>query len=320
MDALKKILQVLRLKPRVFHRVRLAAPWGMRLNTFHGASFHLVEAGEAWLRMDELGQPIRLFPGDLIVASNMRCFEILDQVHSPATPIRDLLKLRNRQGVISYLPHQAHATTTLICGEFHAEQDIPYPLFSLLPPLIHIPGEQGQAVEWLAASLKFIALEASAARPGSEAVISRLMDILFIMVMRYWIDHHRVEEGGWLSALYHPQIGEALACLHRDPQQDWTLASLAYSVHMSRSALAGQFTALVGEPPMKYLTRWRMQLATVLLAEHPQLSLEQIAAQVGYTSPFAFSKAFKRMLGLSPSEYRHNQGHAEEPLQINEVR
>lgn len=181
-----------------------------------------------------------------------------------------------------------------------------------MPPLILIRGENGRAIDWLTAPLEMVAFEAQHDYPGKDTVLSRLMDILFIMVIRYWITHQSARDGGWFSALYHPQIGEVLGYIHRQPEHDWTVDSLAETVSMSRSSLANQFTGMVGESPMKYLTRWRMQLAATWLAQDPLLTVEEVSLRVGYTSSYAFSKAFKRLVGVAPSEYRsqaHRDGH-----------
>jgi AraC-like DNA-binding protein len=166
-------------------------------------------------------------------------------------------------------------------------------------------------VEWLAIALQFIADELENTRPGRDTIISRLMDILFIMVVRYWIDHHAASEKGWLSALRDPQIASALGDIHRQPEHTWTVEKLAAGAHLSRSAFAARFTALVGEPPLAYLTRWRMQLAMAWLLDDTE-TLEAIARKVGYSSAYAFSKTFKRLVGVAPGEYRRGQHKAAE--------
>ncbi|MBC8100626.1 MAG: helix-turn-helix transcriptional regulator, partial [Armatimonadetes bacterium] len=167
-----------------------------------------------------------------------------------------------------------------------------------------IPNQNGHTISWLKSPLEMINFEMQHSYPGSETVVSHLMSILLIMVIRYWILHHADGDGGWLSALYHPQIGAVLAEIHQQPAYPWTVDSLAKAVNLSRSGLAAQFSALVGEAPMHYLTRWRMQLAVTLLLDEPYATLDQIAQQVGYSSAYAFSKAFKRWFGMAPSAYR----------------
>jgi len=269
----------------------------MALTVSNGAAFHVVEHGQCWLRLSDEADPILLTRGDLIVISNQAHYELVDNLKTEAIHLKECLRQRKEYGITCPANSEQH-TATLICGEFRTENEVIYPLFSLLPPLILIKGEAGQSAEWLTAALRFIASEAAEARPGSETVISRLMDILFIMVMRYWIDHHAPSDGGWLVALYHPQMGAVLGYIHREPERDWTVEPLADAVQMA------QFTGMVGEPPMKYLTRWRMQVAVMLLIDNPMLTVEAVALRVDYTSPYAFSKAFKRLIGVAPSDFR----------------
>jgi AraC-like DNA-binding protein len=305
MDALKRVLHILHLEPKMFYRLKLASPWGVSLAASHRASFHVVDQGECWLHLGTHQQTIRLCTGDLIVVSNVADYCLLDTPTTPTIPLHDALKYRDAQGIVRLEANAgAPPSATLICGEFSAENDAIYPLFSLLPPLIVVPGEAGLSAEWLATALKFITTESTQPRPGSETVISRLMDILFIMVIRYWIEHQAPNQGGWLGALYHPQLGEVLGYIHQQPEQDWSVESLAAAVNMGRSTLAAQFTSIIGEPPMKYLTRWRMQVAVMWLASERYVTIEEIAARVGYTSPYAFSKAFKRLVGIAPTDYR----------------
>jgi AraC-like DNA-binding protein len=198
------------------------------------------------------------------------------------------------------------AVTTLVSGSINFEDRRNNPLLAVLPPVIPLLGEAGRSVPWLESTLQFIACEATARRPGAQTVISRLADILFIQIVRGHLAALGEATGdgpGWLGALAEPQIGAALSLVHQRPEQSWTVASLAQRVGMSRSAFASRFTRLVGEPPLHYVTRWRMQKAAGLLREG-RSTLAEIAEQVGYESETAFSKAFKRAVGSSPGAYR----------------
>lgn len=148
-----------------------------------------------------------------------------------------------------------------------------------------------------------IGIEINHIRPGRETIISRLTEVLFIMIMRYWIEHQGNAQGSWLSALHDPRIAAALEALHRQPERAWTVEQLAAEVNWSRLAFAARFSQLVGEAPLKYLTRWRMQLAMMWLADTED-SIEVIAWRTGYTSVYAFSKTFKRLTGIAPGAYR----------------
>lgn len=271
MDALKQVLHAIRLKPQIFEACTLNAVWTVD-SSADCATYYLVQSGQCELKAGTHTLP--LHPGDLAVVSNTRSYCLKNASAEPAT---------------------------LLIGEFRAEQNIVYPLFSLLPSLILIENQAGQPIYWLATALQGIMSEVQGGRPGYEAVISRLIDILFIMVMRSWIDQQPNESGGWLSALYDPHIGKSLNVIHAQPDYRWTLPQLAQIAGLSRSAFSQRFLAMVGEPPMRYLTRWRIQLAMTWLQDDPTLTIEHVARRVGYSSPFAFSKAFKRLTGIPPS-------------------
>ncbi|MFC1774497.1 AraC family transcriptional regulator, partial [Pseudomonadota bacterium] len=157
---------------------------------------------------------------------------------------------------------------------------------------------------WLQSTLRFIAREARELRPGGETVITHLADILIIQAIRAWIDSVPETERGWLAALRDKQVGTSLAAIHREPEKDWTVASLAKAVGMSRSGFSARFTNLVGESAKRYLTRLRMQLARVQLQESSD-SLALLADRFGYQSEAAFSRAFKREFGVAPGSVRH---------------
>ena len=160
-------------------------------------------------------------------------------------------------------------------------------------------------MEWIASTLRFMAAEAREPRLGGETVITRLADILVIQAIRSWIEQDPAAQTGWLGALRDPQIGRAISLIHRDPARTWTVASLADEVAMSRSAFAARFAELVGEPPMHYVTRWRMHAAVTWLREG-DATLGELALRLGYQSEAAFSRAFKRFIGVSPGAVRRS--------------
>jgi AraC-like DNA-binding protein len=190
-----------------------------------------------------------------------------------------------------------------ICGSFLFENAAGSPLLALLPPLIHVRRSESEPAEWLASTLQLLAYEARQTRPGAKAVISLLTEIIFVQAVRAWMEDQPAGEGGWLRALRDPQIGAALELIHRAPERSWSVAALAREVAMSRSPFAARFTALVGEPPLAYLTRWRMHRAARLL-QSDHLTVSEIAELVGYESAAAFSKAFKRRFGVPPGAHR----------------
>jgi AraC-like DNA-binding protein len=304
-DVLTEVLGTLGLEGRVFCRAELSAPWSLALPASGGAHFHVLERGAGWVRVDGASAPIALARGDLVIVPHGGGHVLCDHLETPPVRLEQVL----RQGTVEqhFLRHGGGgAEACLICGSFHFAHAAEHPLLGVLPPLIHLPAAGGEAAEWLTSSLQLLAFEARTLRPGAKAVISRLTEIIFVQAVRLWIASQPLAQGGWLGALRDPQIGAALTLIHQAPAQAWRVATLAREVAMSRSPFAARFTALVGEPPLTYLTRWRLHLATSLLQDG-RLSVSEVAARVGYASTAAFSKAFKRRFGAAPALYTHRQ-------------
>lgn len=197
------------------------------------------------------------------------------------------------------------ALTSLVMGCFEFDSPGKNPLIAGLPEVIYLKADQLQSEPWLENTLRSLASECSQNRPGSDILISRLTDVLFIQSVRAFISQirHCEESTGWLKALSHPDIGTALSLIHKRPEAPWTVASLAAAVGMSRTSFATKFNSLVTSTPIDYLTTWRMQKA-LLLMHQGEDNLSVIASAVGYTSETAFSKAFKRELGEAPGGFR----------------
>jgi AraC-like DNA-binding protein len=191
----------------------------------------------------------------------------------------------------------------LACGGVRFDDPAAHPLVALMPEVLHIRAEDCQA-HLMRHMLAAMASEALNPRPGGATVMLRLADILVIHAIRSWIDAG--EQSGWLGALRDAQIGRVLVQIHRQPERDWTVAALAASVNMSRSVFSDRFTALVGAPPLLYLTRWRMHLAARWLRED-RTSLGEVATRLGYESEPSFSRAFKRHIGVPPGAVRRGR-------------
>ena len=239
-----------------------------------------------------------LRPGDLVLVPHGRGHVLRSE---PGTIAPDVISLehefRNRYAILRH--GGGGAATTLICGLVRLDHPAAHHIVPLLPDLIHVEPTGGPHDEWMQSTLRLIAAEAAQVRPGGEAVITRLSDILVIQALRDWIEHAPAAQRGWLGALRDRQIGRAITLIHRDPAREWTVASLAGELAMSRSAFAARFTELVGEPAMQYLTRWRMQMARTWLTEDAT-TVADVASRLGYRSEAAFSRAFKRTVGASP--------------------
>jgi AraC-like DNA-binding protein len=190
-----------------------------------------------------------------------------------------------------------------MCGAVRFDHPVARNLVAGLPPLFSVEAGDGMLAGRMRAAFDLIALEAREFGPGGEAVMTRLSDVLVIQAIRSWIDDAPSARSGWLGALHDPQIGRALALIHREPARPWTVAALADELALSRSAFAARFTDLVGEPAMRYVTRWRMQVAEDALRTEGA-AVGEVANRLGYRSEAAFARAFKRVTGVSPGAVR----------------
>jgi AraC-like DNA-binding protein len=305
MDVLSEVLQSVHLEGGVYCRTELTAPWGLHMPAAPGAAFHAVLRGGGWLELDGQGARIPVASGDLIVLPHGHGHTLRDDPGTAATPLERLLDGRDLWEPFVLHHGGGGASTSLVCGGFRFGDQAANPLLAVLPPLIHIKGEAGRAVPWLETTLQFIAGEAASGRPGSDTVIARLSDVLFIQAVRGYLAGAPQDGGGWLGALVEPGLEPALRRMHRQPERPWTVAELAAEAGMSRSAFSARFSRVVGEPPLQYLTRWRIHRAMGLLREG-RLGLAEVAERVGYESEAAFSKAFKRWAGVAPGAWRRS--------------
>lgn len=305
MDVLTDVLQTVRVSSLCYGRVELGAPWGVAVERSEAASFHVVLRGNCWLEVEGRSELTALTSGDLFALPHGHAHVLRDSPDTAARPLSELIGACSQSvgATLRVGDGTNGSVSTLVCGAFQFEDRRNNPLLNVLPPLVLVRGEDGRAVQWLEPTLQFMACEAASGRPGARTVISRLADILFIQIVRAFLASTPENRQGWLRALSEPQIGSALSLIHQDPQHTWTVATLASKVGMSRSTFAGRFAELVGEPPLHYVTRWRMQKAAALLREG-SATLSDIADRVGYESEAAFSKAFKRWVGTAPGAYR----------------
>ena len=310
MDVLTDVLQSFRLRSQVYGRFEMTAPWGFRLDVSHSPHpvLFVVSRGAAWLEVDGVDGSIPLAGGDFVLLPRGNAFNLRDKGDTPVVSMEEMLKACGKapgQCETSPVLHfgGGGSAATLISGCLQFEEGGSSPIVDALPTLIHVKGDQGEPVQWLASTLQFLACEAASSMPGSEAIRSRLADILFVQAVRYHISSTGDHPAGWLRALNDPQIGKSLRLLHEKPADPWTVESLADGVAMSRSAFAEKFSSVVGEPPLSYLTRWRMQKAAKMLRQ-PDTTIATVARAVGYEAEASFGKAFKREMGMAPGEYR----------------
>ncbi|HET9242161.1 MAG TPA: AraC family transcriptional regulator [Gaiella sp.] len=302
-DPLGEALHFLRMNGAFYCRSELTAQWGLTLPPLEDYLwFHVVTAGGAWLETDG-AEATFLRPGELAVVPHGRGHALRS---APGVAAPAILELEREQVSDRYeiLVHgEGGPPTTLICGAVRFEHPVARNLVAALPPTIHVETPSSPQSEWLQSTLRLMAAEARQLRPGGEELITRLGDILVIQAIRSWIETDPAAHAGWLGALRDRHIGHAITLIHRHPARDWTVASLARELAMSRSALAARFTELVGQPVMKYVTRWRMHLALNALREE-EITVAELANRLGYRSEAAFSRAFKRVIGASPGAVR----------------
>jgi AraC-like DNA-binding protein len=299
MDILTDILDAVRLKSTVYCRSDLNAPWSLSFTAVETVVFHIVEVGHGWLCYRD-GDTLELNGGDLVILPQ-GCTHVITSDRN--LPPFVTIHLNDENSSCQRRRYDnGGSSTTLICGTFELEHASLLPVLQGLPPMIHISAQDERA-EWLETTIRYLIREAETDRPGSQILLKRLADMLFIQVLRFWLESTEPHTAGWLRGMRDPLLTPVFAVIHQQPDYGWTVARLAAVAAMSRSAFAARFREVVGESPMVYLTRWRMQVAARLLVEQ-QLPLEEVARRAGYASHAAFSKSFKRIVGKNPGQYR----------------
>lgn len=300
MDVLADVLRVSALGNALLNRSELSAPFGLEVGPEVRAAVHIVQQGMCWLTIGRR-KPIRLGTGDIVLIPRGTVHALLDDPRTPVEPFA--AALRNQASRAKLRGAHAAQKAVLVCAEIKFDEAEPHPLMTVLPDLIHVSALLAEDDQALTTLSRILVREALGDRMGAELVLPRLVDTLLVFIVRHWIEQQPVESAGWLGALRDDQIGRALALIHEAPERKWTIDELAANVAMSRATFARRFSALVGESPHAYVTRWRMNLAARLLRTTSD-SAERIAASVGYESPTAFGAAFRRHLSLSPGQYR----------------
>ncbi|MCK2240442.1 MULTISPECIES: AraC family transcriptional regulator [unclassified Crossiella] len=307
MDALADLLQGVRARGALFSRSIMSPPWGLEFRNPARLTLCTLLSGEAWI-VPEHGEPRLLRAGDVALVRGPQVYKVADRPDTPAGVIvLDAERCVRPDGTdlceqLCLGPRTYGEAPTgpavLISAAYQVHGDISERLLSALPPLLVLPDDQGPC-----ALLRILELEIDSEEPGQQLVLDRLLDLLLVLSMRCWFNMPEANPPAWYLALSDPVAGAALRALHADPARAWTVAALAGEVGVSRATLARRFTELVGEPPLTYLTGWRMALAADLLRD-PDETVARVARRVGYADGFAFSSAFKRTRGVSPSVHR----------------
>ncbi len=305
-DPLGEILHNLRMTGVVYTRSHLTAPWGISLPAMSGCLlFHVVTSGRCILEVKD-HPPLVLSPGEFALVPHGLGHRIVHKPRAKAKNFFDLPveKVSPRYEILAY--GGGGEATTLICGAVRFEHPAAQDLVDLLPPIVHIQTWGASHTQWMHSSLQLMAAEATGKQPGGETIVTRLADILVIQAIRTWLMQNPDARTGWLGALQDERIGPAMLLIHNQPMTNWTVASLAKEVAMSRSAFSARFTQHVGQSPVQYLTRWRMHLAGTWLTEE-NISVAQCTDRLGYESEAAFSRAFKRVTGIAPGAWCKGQ-------------
>jgi AraC-like DNA-binding protein len=329
-DTLSDVLRAVRLRGAVFYYIDGRSPWvaeappahdlipAIMPGTEHMMEFHAVAEGSCWGGI--VGEPpaplhegdVILFPqGDAHVMSStpgMRSTRTAKEfLFLPPPPqLPSALSLRGSEVTTAHLDGGGRDRATIVCGFLGLDARPFNPLLAALPRVLHVSGATLGSDSWVASFLRAAVVESNQRRPGGEAVLERMSEMLFVHVLRCYVDSLPPGEAGWLAGMRDPSVGHVLALLHERPDTPWTLERLADEAAMSRSTLHERFVHFIGQPPMQYLARWRIQVAARRLRD-TKAKLLEVALGVGYESEAAFSRAFKRAVGVAPGAWRAGQ-------------
>jgi AraC-like DNA-binding protein len=316
MDALSDVLRVAHLTGGVFLHADFFAPWciaariprehcGPTLGpASHLIIYHYVIEGELRIRVDGADEEsLVIGSGEIVLLPRNDPHLMGSDLSLPPVLGRDVVQPPKEGGLYS-IHHGGNGNRTrMICGFLGCAGGEANPVISALPSLLKLSVEQGAAAEWIRSTFQYAAAEVAAGRPGSDTVLAKLSELLFVETVRRHVETLPDGQIGWLAGLREPHVARALALLHRDITRNWTVDELGREVGLSRSALADRFIRLIGMPPMHYLASWRMQVAAEKL-RNTSASLAQVAQIVGYESEAAFSRAFKKEFGTAPATWR----------------
>lgn len=301
MDVLSDAIAAMRTGKPHSSRTRWDGEWGVGFAPFSGAGCHVVLQGSCWV-LPQGGDPVRLGVGDIALIPHGLAHGLADDPARCLQPTSDPKSLP----LLSDSTDGDPTDTVLLCGAYLFDRARQHPLLAELPNVIHLRARLGAHAE-VRAVVDLLGAELDRDLPGSAAIVPALLDSLLLYVLRAWHGERNANHPapGWAMAMHDPAVGAALRAIHDDPAHPWTVRSLAAAGGLSRSPFAQRFTTLVGSPPLAYLTWWRMTTAARLLRESNR-PVRRVAEDVGYTSEFAFAKAFKRAYGSTPGQYRHH--------------
>jgi AraC-like DNA-binding protein len=318
MDALSEALRAVRVTSALFFTGEFSAPWRFTTpsqektapvlapGTEHLVLFHLVTEGKATARTTG-HDDVALAPGDLIVLPHGDAHDLWNGHAAELFPSTRLLPKLSKGELAAEKWGGTGPLTRIVCGYFGCERHAESSFLRGLPPIFKINVRANTASAWIESAIRHWVSDPELRRPGRPVVLAKLAETLFMHALCVYMEELPAERTGWLAAARDSKIGQALAHLHRDPARSWTLDDLATASSTSRTLLAERFTRLMGEPPLAYLARWRLQLGARLLVTTDRKVL-QVASDVGYESEAAFNRAFKRAFGTPPARYRRTRG------------
>ncbi len=315
MDVLSEVLKVVKLEGAIYYNAEFSAPWAFRAppscvvvpyfapSAGHVIIYHLLTEGQGWAGV-EGGERISISAGDVVIfphgdphiMGNGTPVQVIDNEQGLHKVLAQGLKLAQSGG--------GGEPTKFVCGYMGCDPQLCGMVLAGLPPVLKVSIRDGAAGHWLENSIRFAVNEANAEHAGGEAVLAKLSEVLFVETLRRYVATLPPGQTGWLAGARDPDVGKALALMHASPARPWTIADLAAQTGVSRSVLAERFRHFLDEPPMSYLTRWRLQLGARMLTSSSR-SVADIAAEVGYESEAAFNRAFKREFGLPPARFRN---------------
>jgi len=318
MDALSDVLHVLRLSGAVFLDAEFTAPWcvtsqsghpstGLLGDSEHIVFFHWLIAGRCKARLAAGGDTFEIAAGDLLLMPNDEAHLMGSDLQIEPIPADYLVKPGADGGLLRIEHGGGGETTRFVCGFLACDKRLSRPVLEALPGMLRVPFGDDPAAAWLKSLLHLGAQETMARRPGSDTVLAKLSELLFVEAIRRYSETMPAGQTGWLAGLRDRFVGRVLTLMHQKPGHEWTVDALANEAGLSRSALAQRFTELIGQPPMQYLTRWRLTVAAQRLRTDGA-SLAAVAEQIGYESEAAFNRAFKREFGVPPATWRRTLG------------
>jgi AraC-like DNA-binding protein len=315
MDALSEMLKAVRLTSGIFLEVEFTAPWCIDSapgdedishilpNAEQVSIYHLVTEGRCRAKLPGGGASIELEAGDLILFPHGDGHLMGSDLQLAPVDAASMVE-PSPDGGLSHIRYGGGGERTrFVCGYMACDRRTCKPLLTALPRMLKVSLRDSPAAAWIEATIRRAASETRAPSAGGDVVLARLAELLFVEGLREYVRSLPESQQGWLAGLRDPHVGRALALLHADPARNWAVEALAQETGLSRSALADRFVALIGEPPMQYLTGWRMALAAQALSSSND-AVARIAERVGYESEAAFNRAFKREFGTPPAAWR----------------